>query len=126
MENPKITILSTFAKDRLIDEMGNLIREQNGGPALYLRQALKNEKIPFSLKTGPKMEVEILITRNGEFGKVPRKLKSQKIQFYRIKTPFLLISSVLDEFDLANLFTFKGKVFLDIQGYVRNGKDFGI
>lgn len=121
----KITILSTFANDKLIGEDGSVIGKQSGGPAFYLKQALENEGVSFDLKTGSKMEVEILMTRNGEFGKVPKSPAPKKIQFAKIKTPFLLISSVLNEFDLANLSAFNGKVFLDIQGYVRNGNDFG-
>lgn len=124
LEN-KITIFSTFANDKLISESGALISEQKGGPAFYLKQALENERALFVLKTGAKMEVQILMTRKGEFGKVCEKLAPKLIHFSRIKTPFLLISSVLNEFDLTNLSTFKGKVFLDIQGYVRNGDDFG-
>jgi len=120
-----ITILSTFAKDKLFSEGGVLIRKQEGGPALFLKQALKNDGQDFVLQTGPKMEVEILVTEKGEFGKISRKLKSKRVSFSKIKTSFLIISSLLDEYDLAKLPTFKGKVFLDIQGYVRNGKDFG-
>ncbi|OGL88966.1 hypothetical protein A3H75_02900 [Candidatus Uhrbacteria bacterium RIFCSPLOWO2_02_FULL_51_9] len=71
------------------------------------------------------MEVKILITKNGEFGKIPKKLKPKKVRFSRVRTPFLLISSVLDEFDLTNLSEFNGKVFFDVQGYVRDGNDFG-
>ena len=37
----------------------------------------------------------------------------------------MLISSVLDEFNLDNLQNYQGKVFLDIQGYGRDRNDFG-
>ncbi len=71
------------------------------------------------------MEVQILITKKGEFGRIPRRPTPRRISFSKIRTPFLIISSLLDELDLTNLSSFKGKVFLDIQGYVRNGNDFG-
>ena len=120
-----ITILSTFADDQLVSENGSVIGKQDGGPAFYLNRTLKNERAFFAMKTGPKMEVQILVTKDGEFGKVPQKPMQKGIRFSQIKTPLLLISSVLNEFDLANLSTFKGKTFLDVQGYVRNGNDFG-
>ncbi|MFH0712726.1 MAG: PfkB family carbohydrate kinase [Candidatus Jorgensenbacteria bacterium] len=121
----KITIISTFATDQLVSENGFIIDKQNGGPAFYLNRALKNEGVSFAMKTGPKMKVQILITRKGEFGRVLKRPTQKGVRFSQIKTPLLLISSVLDEFDLMNLSTFKGRVFLDVQGYVRNGDDFG-
>ncbi|MBI3334951.1 MAG: hypothetical protein HY001_00425 [Candidatus Portnoybacteria bacterium] len=121
----KITILSTFANDKLVSENGVIVGKQNGGPAFYIEQALKDEGVFFTLKTGLKMEVKILITKDGEFGKVPKRPTQKGVRFSQIKTPFLLISSVLNEFNLANLPTFKGKIFFDVQGYVRNGNDFG-
>lgn len=121
----KILILSTFTKDKLIDEAGSIIRTQNGGPAFYLAHTFKKEGVPISIKTGPRMEVQILMTKGGELGKVPRRPKPKSVKFTAVKTPFLIISSVLDEFDISNLYTFNGKIFLDVQGYVRNGKDFG-
>lgn len=121
----KITIFSTFANDQLVSENGSVIGKQNGGPAFYLNRALKSEGAFFVMKTGPKMKVQILITRKGEFGRVSKRPAQKEIQFSQIKTPILLISSVLDEFDLINLSTFKGRIFLDVQGYVRDGNDFG-
>lgn len=71
------------------------------------------------------MKVQILLTKNRELGKVLQKSRPERIIFSRINTPFLIISSLLDEFELSNLSRFKGKTFLDIQGYVRNGSNFG-
>ena len=119
----KITILSTFANDKLVNASGALLGRQKGGPAFYLKRAFEKENV--SLKTGPKMEVQILMTKNREFGKVPKIPKQKVIRFSQIKTSFLLISSVLNELDLAKHPNYRGKVFFDIQGYVRNGNDFG-
>lgn len=120
-----ITVLSTFAGDTLVGIDGSIIRRQNGGPALYLKRALENERALFTLKTGKKIEVQILLTNNGEFGKVPKNPRPRNVTFSKITTPYLIISTVLDEFDLNNLSTYRGQVFMDIQGYVRNGDDFG-
>ncbi len=122
---PKVTILSTFARDELVNERGGFIGKQEGGPALYIKRALEREKTPFFIMTGSKMKVRILIKRGGEFGKILKKSEPKSIKFSQIETPFLLISSVLDEFSLGDLADFKGKTFLDIQGYVRDGGDFG-
>lgn len=121
----KVTILSTFATDKLIDQKGHILSRTFGGPAFYLSKALTADKLPYQLRTGQKMSVEILVKKNGEFGRIPLKYGSKKVQFADIKTPILIISTILDEFDLTNLPLFRGKVFLDIQGYVRNGEKFG-
>jgi hypothetical protein len=64
-KNKKVTILSTFAEDILIDETGRIIRKQKGGPAFYLMKAFKEKGVGVNLITAPSMEVEILI-KGGE------------------------------------------------------------
>ncbi len=120
-----MTILSTFAADTLKDKNGYIISRTIGGPAFYLSKALEADKVPYELRTGRKMNVEILVKKNGEFGRIPLKPISKKVKFADINTPLLIISTILDEFKLADLSLFKGKVFLDVQGYVRDGKRFG-
>jgi hypothetical protein len=124
-KDKKITVLSTFAEDILIDETGRIIRKQKGGPAFYLTKAFKERGISVNLVTAPSMKVEILIKGGEEYGRIKKKPKPQEIDFSSIKTPYLLISTILDEFDLKGISAFRGKVFLDVQGYVRNGQDFG-
>lgn len=124
-QESKITILSTFASDKLVSENGVTIIEQEGGPAFYLKKVFEKEGTLFVLRAGSKINVQILVTRDGEFGKVLKNPTPKNIRFSQIKTPFLLISSVLDEFDLAQLPLFNGKVFFDVQGYTRDGTDFG-
>jgi len=119
----KITLLSTFAEDTLLNERRVVIKKQQGGPAFYLTKIFKKENIALNLITGPK--IKVLMTKTDEFGKVPKKPKTKNIKFSQIKTPFLLISTILNDFDLTNISEFKGIIFLDIQGYVRNGKNFG-
>lgn len=71
------------------------------------------------------MRVEILIKDGEEFGRIKQKNKSKEINFSTISTPFIFISTILNDFNLKGIGSFKGKIFLDIQGYVRNGNDFG-
>jgi hypothetical protein len=124
-KNEVITILSTFAKDKIIDRKRGVISIKKRGPAFYLSNIFKKEKILFNLITPSIAEVEILITKNGEIGKVKKRPKIQKIDFSKIKTPFLVISTILNEFNLNNISSFQGKIFLDIQGYVRDGRKLG-
>lgn len=124
-QNRKVTILSTFAKDKIIDRKRKIVTIKKGGPAFYLSNVFKKEKIHFNLITPPIAEVEILITKDNEIGKVKKRPKIQKIDFPKIKTDYLVISTILDDFDLNGLSSYKGRIFLDIQGYVRNGRKFG-
>ncbi len=121
----KITILSTFALDKIINDKSPLFIEQEGGPAFYLKKVFIQEKINFSLLTGRKLTTEILINKKGEFGRLNKKPFIKTVEFKKIKTPFLLISSIFDEFNLEKLSDFRGLVFLDIQGYVRRNGSFG-
>ncbi len=124
-QKDEITIFSTFALDKLVDEAGQLVREQKGGPALYLSNIFRQEKIPFTIESSVLTEVEIMMTKSGEFGRILKRSTPLSIQFSSIKTPFIVISTLLDEFSLKDISYFQGNIFLDIQGYVRDGKDFG-
>jgi len=124
-KNNALTVFSTFAVDKLIDENRKAIREQKGGPAFFIASALKRENINFNFVTAPLVKVEILIKDGEEFGRIKQKNKPKKINFSTITTPSLLISTILNDFDLKGAGVFKGNIFLDIQGYVRNGAKFG-
>lgn len=125
IQENNITILSTFASDKLINKQGVVFAKQKGGPAFYLKSVFEREKILFILKTGSRINVDILITKNGEFGKIKKKPLIKNIQFSKIKTPYLLISSIANEFNLKGLSDFYGLLFFDAQGYTRNGDNFG-
>jgi len=120
-----ITILSTFAQDKIINKDAGTERIVRGGPAFYISKVFEEEKLPFNLITASDAEVEILVEKGDEIGKLTKKPIVKKVDFIKIKVPFLLISTLLDDFDLSGAPSFKGKVFLDIQGYVRDGERFG-
>lgn len=46
---------------------------QTGGPALFLRDALLDADVPFRLVTNKPVDVEILVTDAGEFGRISQK-----------------------------------------------------
>lgn len=118
-----ISVLSTYALDILVKESGEIISRQAGGPLLFIEQALKQSEVPYKLFYGDTLEVEILIKDHREFGKVPIK-PDNKLLPNNI-SDWVLISTLLQEWDLQKLKEIKGKVFIDIQGYVRQGDDFG-
>lgn len=121
----KITVLATEATDILVSENGNVIKTQKGGPALFITSVLNNERIPFSPLLISGLTVEILVTKDGEFGKVKETAKTRDISFDKIETPILLISTISSEVNIDDLSKYRGKIFLDIQGFVRDGTDFG-
>src|SRR5574337_1719378 len=120
-----LTVISTFATDRILNDKGKLIREQEGGPRFYISKALKKAKIDFNIISYPQITMEIVLKKNDEFGRVATKISPKRIDFGMISTPYLMISSLLNEYSLKELEKYKGKIFLDIQGFVRNGMDFG-
>lgn len=120
-----ITLLSTEATDILVSEEGKLLRTQKGGPALFISKVFNEKQIQFASITAEGLIVEILLTKNGEFGRVKNVAEPLDVQFDQIKTPILLISSIASEIDISNLNKYQGKVFLDVQGFVRDGTDFG-
>jgi hypothetical protein len=123
--NKEITIFSALAKDRLYYEKEDLIKEQEGGPAYYIMNVFKNKNIRFGLRLKRKIIVDILVNNKGEFGKIINKPKILKVDYSMIKSPYIFISTILNEINLEGMEKFRGKIFLDIQGYVRDGNDFG-
>ena len=121
----KVTVISTFAKDKLLDEKGEIASEQKGGPAYFITNVLKKESVLFDLKTSKEITVELLLKDGDEFGRIPEKITPMLIDFSKIKTPEMLISFVANQCKLESLQLYKGRVFLDIQGYVRNVSNFG-
>lgn len=117
----KMTLLSSFATDSIVDENGNLVVRQKGGPAYFIKTVLDKENIDYTIPYLNNFEVEVLVTPNGEFGKINSKIRTKEINWQRVKNP-ILISTVLDEFNLKNV---KGQIFIDVQGYVRDGKNCG-
>lgn len=123
--NKKITILSTFTEDKIIDEANKTIKIQKGGPSFYISNVFKREKLVFSIIKIPTIKIEIKLKKEGEVGRVKTRPKFKKVNFGKIKSEFLVISTILKEFNLHGISKFKGKVFLDIQGYVREAGNFG-
>jgi len=120
-----ISLISSFAEDKIIDKKNNFIKKQKGGPAFYINQIFKKEAIRFDLLTASPFQVEILVKNNEEFGKITKKSKKIEVDYKNITTPILFISGILDEINLNNIHQYTGRIFLDAQSFVRNGSFFG-
>jgi len=117
-----ITIMSSYSDDILINTPGKIIAIQKGGPAAFIEQAIRGERLPYKLFSGKRIEVEILVTPNGEYGKVTAKPCRRSMQDYPL-TDWTIVSTILDEWQLAE--PYPEKMFVDLQGYLRDGIDFG-
>lgn len=122
IRKPIVTVLSSYARDMLIDEENQLLRVQRGGPALFISQVLDDTNTPYVLKTYQDIEVEIRVTASGEFGRIKKSPISQEP---KIQTQNVLVSTLVDEWPLAYK-NFTGNLWIDIQGFVREPQNFGV
>lgn len=125
MPTSKITLIASNAVDRLVDTKNQLIKVQPGGPAYYIADVFEQEKISFTALSQRPLEVEIMISDKDERGRVVRRPQPLMVPFADIKTPAVVLSSIVDEIDISTLPTYHGQVFLDVQGFVRDGGNFG-
>jgi len=114
----KAIIISSFAEDRLITEKKIIVNQ--GGPAKFITQVYNKFKFPYCLICGDQGSVEIDMRNMVEQGKIISigQITSQIPN----NTEFVLISTLLDEFNLKASGKFN---CVDIQGYVRDGSNFG-
>ena len=123
INKPTITLVSSFATDRII-QYGQLVRTQRGGPAYYLMTAFEKSSTQVNVITGEEMVVDILISKkSGEHGRINGNKAIQPLP--EIKSPNVVVSTLLQEWELTSVINYPGRVFVDIQGYVRDGSDFG-
>jgi len=124
MKKKKIFLFSTYTEDKIIDEHGIMLKKQPGGPLLFIKKALNNTQVNFISFHGENIKVLIKITKNGEQGRV---ITTPSINPLPVISAdgWIIISTVFKEWNLENISKTKNKIFLDIQGYVRNIHTFG-
>lgn len=120
----EISVVSSFATDRLVNNEGLIIAENKGGPAFFIQNALKKEEVPFKVIVGSEIEVEILLTEDGEFGRIPHIPDARMIDL-SVLSDWTVVSTIVQEWNLSSLRYYSGKLMVDMQGYVRNGRNFG-
>lgn len=119
-----ITVVSTYSVDKLLNQSHQVVAEVEGGPALFIGQALRTHGVPYHIVCGDKIEVEILITPDGEYGKVPVLPEIRPIN-EKLLAKWAIVSTVLNEWQFMNLEAVPDRLFIDVQGFVRNPVDFG-
>lgn len=117
----RLIVFSSFSQDTIINGQGVKIGIKPGGPALFIRNALTTVSIPFSLSTGKVIDVEILLKSEGEFGRI-QKLPNKHFCSLPMSN-WIIVSTILDEWQFDD--PLPARLFVDLQGYVRDGSDFG-
>ena len=117
-----VTVVSSFANDAVLNKQGQVVSLRRGGPAYFVKNIFEQEKIKFDLVVGEEIDVEILVTESGEFGRVKTQIRNQNLG--DIKTECLLLSTIVNEWPFM-LKKYSGILFIDIQGFVRDPSDFG-
>lgn len=123
MSSP-ITVLSSYSNDILMNARNKVMSEQSGGPAMFIEQALLAEALPYTMLTGDRIEVEILVSPAGEFGRVATPPRQNQIK-NELLSNWTIVSTILDEWSLTQFITVPKRLFIDVQGYVRRAGDFG-
>ncbi|MCL4353260.1 hypothetical protein M1615_02180 [Patescibacteria group bacterium] len=118
-----ISLFSSIAEDLLVDQNRQIIDKITGGPLIFLKQVFEEEKLPLTIFFKEKFKIEIVLTTEGEVGKVSE--TPSITPFPTIENDYTVISTILNEWDLSSISKYKGKIFLDIQGYVRKEGEFG-
>ncbi|HUC89319.1 MAG TPA: PfkB family carbohydrate kinase [Patescibacteria group bacterium] len=119
-----ISLISTMTEDVLLDESGRIMQTSQAGPAFFLKNAFSSESVPFESFEHSKFKVEILVTPEGEFGRTPTLAKPSVIKQGQLKE-WTVISSVAEEWQLPDGISLPKYLFVDLQGFVRNGSNFG-
>lgn len=117
-----ISLYSTYSQDKILTSNKQSVR--SGGPLLFMENALKDLNINYSSFFGERVNVEIKVQKNGETG---RMINTPKVQIVPNNPPsnFVVVSTIFNEWDISKIDMLRHKVFVDIQGYVRDAKETG-
>ncbi|HCC23507.1 TPA: hypothetical protein DF272_05030 [Candidatus Falkowbacteria bacterium] len=124
-KKPSICLLSSYATDQIIHSKKSSPIIRQGGPAYFLTKAFSANNISYKLPHQPNFMVEIILSQNNESGRIISAPQKINVNFNKLNSQYLVISSIFDEFNLLHIDQFKGIVFLDLQGYVRKLNCFG-
>ena len=72
-KSDRVYIISTRSRDIVISESGDLLEDSYRGPAYFLERVFSKNFVPFDDALCKSLEVEILVTRDGEKGKKIKK-----------------------------------------------------
>ena len=113
-----LAIVSTRTKDVIFNRAGQITDILKGGPAYFIQKACDG-KVPHKLITRGELEAQIIIEPGQRIrGRVKNSSGCQPIP--NVSEPNLLVSTLHQEWDIESLVDYTGRLFLDIQGLVRN------
>ncbi|MDO9231013.1 MAG: PfkB family carbohydrate kinase [bacterium] len=115
-----IKIFSTYTKDEIDNQDSGLRVIRNGGPAFFIENILKKNKIKYKMKS-QKAVIKIKIKNGIEKGVLKNKLTTKKLDNIR-DNDLVVISTVDDEWIVDKKIFTKAQIFLDAQGYVRSAR----
>lgn len=115
-----IVVIASFAIDHITDLAG-VLHKRHGGPAHWIRQALKELRMPFLVISGHRPAlVDIHLGIDGEQGDF-RRVDPIRLRAPRTAKAFI-ISTIENEFPIEQLRLLHGVIAVDLQGYVRNAR----
>ena len=121
---PSISLISTATVDIFMDKQETVLASAEGGPALFLGRALAEERVPYDTCNGELLKVEILVTADGEFGRIPVVPAPMPIK-QEVLSDWTIVSTVLEEWQFVSDVDLPAHLFVDLQGFVRDGQNFG-
>lgn len=124
MSKDPITIVSTYANDILLNNDQEILARQPGGPAMFIENALQNADVPYVLQAGKRVDMEILMVGGEEFGRLPQRPDRLSLDEVNL-TEWTIVSTLLNEWDIAAIAKVPARLFIDLHGFVRDGNDFG-
>ena len=122
MPPKNITVISSFARDTIVDASGKK-QELLGGPALFITDALEKTDFQYQLITPPQpFTVEIQVDARGEHGRIVNQPPVTIIDLAKHTEAPVLISTILQEFEFINKSNGARWLYIDAQGFVRDGR----
>lgn len=114
-----IKVFSTYTTDVIynMDHKKKTIRK--GGPAFFIENVLKDNKIEHEIHAG-KAKININIKNKIERGFLDSVLRIDKIK--NIQNNDIVVVSTVDREWVLGSVSAKAKIFLDIQGHIRNSR----
>jgi hypothetical protein len=120
---PNVKVFSTKAIDVLFDVSHAELSRNAGGPALFIADQLHRQNIKFELFCNEVVQVDIMLTARGEFGTVSTLPKPHYIEKVH-RDDWIVVSTIVDEWQFKT-FNTDARLFIDTQGFVRDGTNFG-
>lgn len=118
-----LTILSSYSRDKIIGKDGG-VTIKKGGPLFFIENALKEIHVAFKSFYGPTINVEITVGKDGETGKVLSLPSINSLPKLNTSNE-ILISTICNEWNLEDISKINTKIYLDIQGYIRQTDNLG-